>query len=105
MKIFVDIDDTVCYIEAGEDKTNYELAKPFSDRIQKINNLFDEGHEIIYWTARGCLSGIDWAELTVSQLNLWGCKFTKVMMGKPHYDVFICDKAINSLEFFKENAT
>ena len=22
--------------------------------------------------------------------------------GKPHYDVFICDKAINSLEFFKK---
>ena len=100
MKIYVDIDETICYYEEERD---YNLAKPNIERIRQINNLFDEGNTITYWTARGSVTGIDWYEITKNQLNSWGCKFHGLSVGeKPAYDLLICDKAINSEEYFKK---
>jgi len=59
----------------------------------KINKLYEEGNEITYYTARGSLSGIDWYNLTKSQLDKWGCKYNELSVGeKPPYDLLICDK-------------
>ena len=99
MLIYVDIDDTICTYE-GE--RHYPNAVPIKERIQKINDLYDQGHQIIYWTARGGTTGIDWTELTRNQLREWGVKCHEIKMWKPPYDLFICDKAINTLEYFKE---
>ena len=99
MIYYVDIDETICTYY-GERR--YPDAKPLYKNIEKINALYDEGDTIVYWTARGSVTGIDWTELTHKQLNDWGAKYTDIKLGKPHYDLFICDKAINSLEFFKE---
>ena len=98
MKIFVDIDETICEYEEGYRK--YPLARPIKENIEKINSLYDAGHTVIYWTARGAQSGLDWTELTGAQLKEWGAKYTEYRLGKPHYDVFICDKAINSVDYF-----
>tara|TARA_R100000664_G_C2667538_1_gene81005 strand:+ start:125 stop:436 length:312 start_codon:yes stop_codon:yes gene_type:complete len=98
MIIYVDIDETIC-MYPGE--REYEKAQPIEKNIKIINDLYDLGNEIVYWTARGSVTGIDWAELTVQQLKEWGAKYTKVKLKKPHYDMFICDKAINSIDFFK----
>ena len=90
MKIFVDIDETICFYE-GE--RNYPDAKPNLANIKKINTLYDEGNEITYWTARGSVTGIDWYEDTKNQLNKWGCKYHHLSVGEyPHYDLLICDK-------------
>ena len=98
MKIYVDIDETICFYEKERD---YKLAKPYFDRIEKINNLFDDGNEITYWTARGSVTGIDWFDTTKKQLEDWGCKYHKLSVGeKPHFDLYICDKSINSEKFF-----
>ena len=35
-------------------------------------------------------------EITKDQLRAWGVKHHELIMGKPHYDIFIDDKAINS---------
>ena len=56
MKIYVDIDETICYYN---NERYYPDAKPIKDRIEKINKLFEEGNEITYWTARGTVTGID----------------------------------------------
>ena len=72
------------------------------DNIEKINSLYDEGSTVIYWTARGSTTGIDWTELTTKQLASWGAKYNELKLGKPHYDIFICDKAINTERFFKK---
>ena len=32
------------------------------DRIEKINKLYDEGHTIIYMTARGAVTKVDYKE-------------------------------------------
>lgn len=93
----VDIDNTICISENGD----YNNSKPMFDRIQKINSLYEQGNKVIYWTARGGNSGIDWTDKTHSQLAAWGCKYDEIRMNKPVYDLWIDDKAINSEEYFK----
>ena len=99
MVIYVDIDETICKSPESRD---YSLAIPMQERIEKINNLYDEGNTIVYWTARGTGSGIDWRQTTMEQFQRWGVKHHGLMMGKPVYDLFIDDKNINSDRFFKE---
>jgi len=90
MTIFVDIDETICYYENERD---YNLALPLVDNIKKINKLYDEGHHIKYWTARGTVIKIDWFDVTKKQLDEWGCKYHELSVGeKPAYDLLICDK-------------
>ena len=98
MLIYVDIDETIC--ESPEDR-DYTKAQPIKERIEKINKLFDEGNTIVYWTARGTMTGIDWYQVTQKQFEIWGVKYHDLKMGKPAYDLFIDDKNINSEDFFK----
>ena len=99
MKYIVDIDGTIF---SDTENSQYHTAKPLQARIDYFNQLYDQGHEIHYWTARGSNSGIDWTELTLKQLNDFGVKYTTARTGKPAYDLWIDDKAINVEEFFKE---
>jgi hypothetical protein len=93
MRIFVDIDETICFYESKEKRLGYRNAIPNTDNISKINKLYDEGHHIKYWTARGAVSKIDYFKLTETQLKEWGCKYHKLSVGqKPDYDLLICDK-------------
>ena len=90
MKIFVDIDETICFYTG---KRNYPEAIPNYKNIDKINKLYDEGHHIKYWTARGSVTKLDWLSVTTEQLNSWGCKYHELSVGKkPDYDLLICDK-------------
>ena len=98
MIIYVDIDETICTSPPSRD---YSLATPIEKNITKINQLYDEGNEIVYWTARGSQTGLDWTELTRKQLVEWGAKHHDVKLGKPHFDIYICDKSINAERFFK----
>lgn len=97
MIYYVDIDNTICNTGYGD----YEAATPYYDRITKINKLFDEGHTVVYWTARGTMTGYDWRKLTEQQLQQWGCKYHELKMKKPYWDVFIDDHNINSEDFFQ----
>ena len=78
----------------------YENAKPIKKNITIINQLYDEGYTIIYWTARGTKTGINWFNLTKKQLDNWNVKYHELKMGKPAYDLLIDDKALNSLYHF-----
>jgi hypothetical protein len=105
MRYIIDIDGTIC-----EQMNNfaYGKGKVFFDRIQYLNNLYDEGNEIIYYTARGMgefdgsyrLAQEKWYNITESQLKTWGAKYTKLIIGKYSGDYYIDDKAINSEQFF-----
>jgi hypothetical protein len=96
MNIYVDVDNTITETIG----TNYQEAKPLHNKIKIINELYDKGHTITYWTARGSVSGIDFYDLTKQQLDNWGAKYHNFMVGKPPYDIFIDDKTINEV---KEN--
>ena len=96
--IYVDIDGCICTTSYGNNKdfkdikSSYINVVPHYDRIERINELFEEGHHIVYWTARGCKSGIDHTELTRDQLQQWGAKYSDLQVGtKPHFDMYICD--------------
>ena len=95
--IFVDIDETICLSPSSRD---YSLAKPIVENIKKINNLYDSGNKIVYWTARGTMTGVDWRATTEKQFEKWGVKYHELMFGKPVYDLFIDDKSISSERFF-----
>lgn len=94
MIIFVDIDNTIT-ITNGNDYINSE---PLQDKIKIINDLYDNGHHITYWTARGSASNVNYYELTKKQLDDWGVKYHNFMVGKPSYDIFIDDKTINNID-------
>lgn len=101
MIYYVDIDETIC---CKSEDLDYSKAKPLYDRITRINKLYDSGNTIIYWTARGTGSGIDWREVTEKQFKNWGVKYHDLKFGKPIYDLFIDDKNINSERFFHEKS-
>lgn len=90
-KYFIDIQGTIC----KSYKNDYHISAPKYDVIQYFNKLYDEGNEIHYWTARGSVSGKKWDKITVQQLKSWKCKYDSINIGKPHYDYWIDDKAIN----------
>jgi hypothetical protein len=94
--IYVDIDNCITKTN-GADYTN---STPRKERIHKINRMYEEGFTIIYWTARGSTTGINWRKLTKQQLKDWGAKYTKLKMKKPQYELFICDKCMHSDYFF-----
>ena len=112
MRYCIDIDGTICTPTIGRD---YHKAEPWMDRIGVINKLYDEGHYIIYMTARAMGRNSDKPHeeaakkaeellkpLTKMQLEIWGCKYHELIMGKPHADLFIDDKGINCDDFFKD---
>jgi hypothetical protein len=88
--IYVDIDETIC--ETPDNPRFYSNAIPINKNIEKINNLYDEGHTIVYWTARGSRTNINWYNLTKKQLEDWGAKHHELRVDKPYYDLFIDDK-------------
>ena len=92
-----DIDNTICITKG----TDYENSKPIKERIELINTLKDEGNTIIFFTARGFVSKIDFLELTKSQLNNWGLKYDKLYMGKPDADYYIDDKNYDIFGWFQ----
>ena len=69
-KIFIDCDETICHSPPpdAQGQRAYDQAKPWWDNIAKANRLYDQGHYIVYWTARGTQTGIDWKEVTQQQL-------------------------------------
>ena len=98
MIIFIDIDGTIC---ETPDVSDYSISYPIKKNIKIANNLFKKGHKIIYWTARGTVTGKDWKKVTEKQLKTWKVKYHELRMGKPYYDLFIDDKNINAKDFDK----
>jgi hypothetical protein len=92
-----DIDGTLCTNTDGA----YDRAEPCADVIDQINRLYDVGHQILLFTGRGTVTGIDWRPLTEQQLPRWGVRYHKLHMGKPAADVYIDDKAINVADWVR----
>jgi hypothetical protein len=90
-----DIDGTLCTNTEGE----YNKAEPYPHVIAHVNQLFAEGHQILLYTARGATTGIDWRAVTIRQMEEWNVRYHQLFMGKPTADVYIDDKAVNSIEW------
>jgi SAM-dependent methyltransferase len=90
-----DIDGTLCDNTWGE----YEKAEPIQDMIVQVNGLYDAGHTVILFTARGGTTGVDWRPLTEAQMVLWGVRYHTLQFGKPQADVYIDDRAMSLEEW------
>ena len=98
-KLCFDLDGTLCTNTWGK----YEDALPLQKSINKINELYENGFEIIIFTARYMgrsnenqnLANEIGYEFTRSQLANWGIKYHKLILGKPSYDILIDDKHFN----------
>lgn len=90
----IDVDGTIC-----TERVAYENVIPIKKTVSKINELFDAGHKIILYTARGANSGFDWTELTETQLKAWGVKYHEFRIGKPFADWYVDNKALHILDW------
>jgi len=107
MTYVFDIDGTICTLVDGD----YKKAKPIVDRVNEINNLYNNGNKIIFLTARG-MGRFDgdsekaydkFFDLTKRQLDTWGVKYHKLFLGKPAGDIYVDDKGVSDKEFFEKN--
>jgi hypothetical protein len=105
-KVWVwDIDGTICTETGG----NYHLCEPFEDAIKKLNILHDRGDEVILHTARGMkrfnndvtVVYQNLYELTKKQLDDWGVRYDKLIMGKP-YGTLVDADAIRVSDLYLE---
>ena len=94
--IYIDVDETIC--NTPEDR-DYSKSSPITENIEKANLLYDQGNKVVYWTARGTVTGIDWREVTEKQFGKWGVKYHDLKFGKPYYDIFIDDKNMNTKDW------
>lgn len=101
MKYAFDIDGTLC----TSSPEGYDLAQPFESRIKHVNRLFDEGHSVLLFSARGQNSGRDLREFTEAQLRSWEINYTKLLLSKPSFDLLVDDKAVFSEDYWNKQRT
>lgn len=74
-----------------------------------INLLYDQGHKIVYFTARGMgtfegdvpSANLMWYEFTKNQLQSWNAKFHDLIVGKPSADYYVDDRMVDLSDFFQ----
>ena len=100
-----DLDGVICKnIEyKNSNLINYNKSKPIRPAVRAINKLYDDGHTIVIYTARGMtryngnISRVKnkLNKITTNSLKSWKLKYHKLVFGKIHYDFIIDDKSIN----------
>ena len=104
MNLFFDIDQTITH---WNDNRDYENFKADTEMVSMINSLYDSGHKITLYTARGMKSvgpGRIITEIVpglLKNLEKIGLKYNELLTHKPVYDWIIDDKAM-SPDKFKE---
>ena len=88
--LVIDIDGVVATLVKSGD---YSKAKPIRENINIINKLKNSGLKIIFYTARGTETGINWEQITKDQFKKWGLIYDELRFGKPAADLYIDDKA------------
>ncbi len=96
-----DLDGTLC----TQSSPDYENAQPIREAIEVVNKLYDDGYTILIYTARFMgrngndihKAYHDGYDLTKRQLEGWGVRHHRLLMGKPPADAVVDDLAL----FFK----
>lgn len=94
-KFCFDLDGVICTTKGND----YRNAKPKQKVINIINQLYEKNYILIY-TSRFMGRNKDNVKMankkgykfTFQQINNWGLRFDKLLLGKPSYDIFIDDK-------------
>ena len=99
MRFVFDVDDTICI----HNDRDYINAVPIQDMIDIINNLYNNGHHISLYTARGqnsCKGDIDLIkeknqDILLQWLEKHNVHFNELIFGKPLGDFYVDDKAVD----------
>ena len=94
--ICFDIDNTICKTLSNK----YKFSKPYLNKIQLINYLYDNNYYIKLFTSRymgrnnekkkfAIQQGF---KFTKKQLKTWKIKHHELIFGKPSFDLYIDDK-------------
>lgn len=75
----IDIDGTICDDIPNEEPERMATAKLYPDALETINNWFEEGHIITFFTSR--LE--EHREVTEKWLDAHGFKYHAILMEKP----------------------
>lgn len=101
LRICFDLDNTL--VTNPTIVNDYNTVKPITKNIQLLNNLKNEGHEIIIHTARrmathkGNIGKVvkDIALITINTLEKFDIQYDELIFGKPIADIYIDDKSLN----------
>ncbi len=75
----IDIDGTICDDIPNEEPERMLTAKVYPDALNTLNNWYDEGHVICFFTSRTEAH----REYTEIWLKKYGFKYHSLLMGKP----------------------
>ncbi|EJG6624824.1 hypothetical protein NAG32_000091 [Shigella sonnei] len=102
LNLCFDVDDCITEWNNNRDYVNF---KPDVEMVNAINALYDAGHTITLYTARGMKSvgpgriAIDILPSLIQNLANIGLKYHNLLTHKPVYDWIIDDKAMRPDEF------
>jgi len=88
----VDIDGTICL--ESEHWWEYDKALPIASAIEKVNNLFLDGHTIILFSARFHCD----EKVTMDWLKEQGVRYHMLVLGKVKADVYIDNASLRMEE-------
>ena len=101
-----DLDDTLCTRPKEKESLGiekYNHCEPIQEMIDLSNSLYDKGHTICIYTARGmktannnlgiCLKNV--AKDTFENLEKNNIEYDEIYFGKPEADFYIDDKGYN----------
>lgn len=75
----IDIDGTITDDIPNEQPERMETCLPFPDALETINQWYDEGHQICFFTSRT----EEHRDVTEKWLNKHGFKYHSILMNKP----------------------
>jgi hypothetical protein len=75
----IDIDGTVTDDVPNEEPERMAVVQPFPDALEILNNWYDEGHVITFFTSRT----EEVRDITETWLDKHGFKYHGLLMGKP----------------------
>ena len=75
----IDIDGTICDDIPNEEPERMATASVYPDALKTLNNWYDEGHIIFFFTSRTEAH----RKVTEEWLNKFGFKYHGMLMGKP----------------------
>lgn len=99
MRICIDLDGVICELR-GENE-GYEDLDPIDGAIEKVQQLKDQGHYIILYTARRMKTHesnrgkllADIGKTTLDWLKKHGVPYDEIYFGKPWAHIYIDDNA------------
>jgi len=100
MRIGVDLDGTICELRKGTD--TYTGLKPLPGAVERLQELRDQGHEIIIMTARRMgtsggnpsLAVAMIGRITMNWLARYKVPFDEIHFGKPNTYIYIDDRCV-----------